>query len=642
MRVRAKAVEQYRDALGQLGGQAAAFVTTTLAGAPEMDVADMRDYAIDAIASVIDVQGSVAQALAMQLYDAICMAEGIDTNPAVMFPDAINRAMMVEKVHYYARDLVAGMRDKFDKEASDLAEYYVFRCAYENTVRNCGINNVRYARVPMGGETCDFCMMLASRGFVYHSEATAKGEHGVHAHCVVGDTQVFGPEVLGATRREYQGPIVHLTTASGDHLSVTPNHPILTTRGWVPANEVNDGDYLFRANIDHRNGLSVPDEYDAPPRIEDVFSSLAFLDSSSLSRVPMSAEDFHGDGIANGEVDIVRAYRLLKRMRDIASSEPFVHKGFATAHSNPAFSSSYFSRRCMLDFFGKAYDASSNGFMSSGSLLRPLFGGHFGHSDPVCFTPIPMFDPSLIEPTIEGSSGDAVRLGECLKTLARLIAWEEVIGHGESFGRRSPNPCDVDAETLEVAAKNIGIASIQATDLTEGIPAGVEMCRLVEKHISVDCCHVYNLTTASSWYFANNIITHNCRCIVLPGKKGRTAIEGYDPDEWYAKWSGTGYENSSAARRAKRYEEMRKNWMSDEEAAKLGKQWLKGVYSKSLSKDEALMQLAEASVNLDQNRNRLSPDAFNAIQSKIDSARFRLNFTREELRELAMQIFNSI
>src|SRR5690606_6156596 len=31
----------------------------------------------------------------------------------------------------------------------------------------------RYARVPSGAETCAWCSMLASRGFVYHSEATA-------------------------------------------------------------------------------------------------------------------------------------------------------------------------------------------------------------------------------------------------------------------------------------------------------------------------------------------------------------------------------------------------------------------------------------------------------------------------------------
>jgi hypothetical protein len=90
---------------------------------------------------------------------------------------------MVDKVHYYARDLVMDARAKFDKECADLAEFYVRRCAYENTVRNCGANNVMYARVPTGTETCGFCFMLASRGFVYHSETTAKGAHGVHRNC---------------------------------------------------------------------------------------------------------------------------------------------------------------------------------------------------------------------------------------------------------------------------------------------------------------------------------------------------------------------------------------------------------------------------------------------------------------------------
>lgn len=177
MRLRQGSVERYRDALGQLGEQAAEYVATALATAAETDVAALREIAIGAISDAIGVQGSVAQALAMQLYDAICMAEGIDSNPAVMFPDAIDHDMMVEKVHYYARDLVDGMRDKFDRETAELAEYYIRRCAYENTVRNCAANGVRYARVPSGTETCDFCLMLASRGFVYHTEAAASHAH---------------------------------------------------------------------------------------------------------------------------------------------------------------------------------------------------------------------------------------------------------------------------------------------------------------------------------------------------------------------------------------------------------------------------------------------------------------------------------
>ena len=38
----------------------------------------------------------------------------------------------------------------------------------------------RFARVPTGNETCDFCLMLASRGFVYRSADSATH---THANC---------------------------------------------------------------------------------------------------------------------------------------------------------------------------------------------------------------------------------------------------------------------------------------------------------------------------------------------------------------------------------------------------------------------------------------------------------------------------
>lgn len=41
----------------------------------------------------------------------------------------------------------------------------------------------RYARVPQGKVTCAFCLMLASRGFAYHSEESAGLFHTYHRHC---------------------------------------------------------------------------------------------------------------------------------------------------------------------------------------------------------------------------------------------------------------------------------------------------------------------------------------------------------------------------------------------------------------------------------------------------------------------------
>lgn len=183
MRISKRSVNRYCESLHLLGGQADQYVMNMLALEESSDVAAIRESAISAIAEAIGAQGDIAQALAAQLYDTVCQAEGISTKPAEIFDSVIDHDRMVEKVHYYARDLVLGAREKFDKECADLAEFYVRRCAYENTVRNCGANNVRYARIPTGLETCTFCFMLASRGFVYHSEAKARGAHGVHQHC---------------------------------------------------------------------------------------------------------------------------------------------------------------------------------------------------------------------------------------------------------------------------------------------------------------------------------------------------------------------------------------------------------------------------------------------------------------------------
>ncbi len=41
----------------------------------------------------------------------------------------------------------------------------------------------RYARVPTGARTCAFCEMLASRGFVYHTKATAGEGRDFHDDC---------------------------------------------------------------------------------------------------------------------------------------------------------------------------------------------------------------------------------------------------------------------------------------------------------------------------------------------------------------------------------------------------------------------------------------------------------------------------
>lgn len=69
------------------------------------------------------------------------------------------------------------------RRVGNLARDQVKRMANRTMAENCARDGVRYARVPVGSETCGFCIMLASRGFVYHSERSAGELNHYHQNC---------------------------------------------------------------------------------------------------------------------------------------------------------------------------------------------------------------------------------------------------------------------------------------------------------------------------------------------------------------------------------------------------------------------------------------------------------------------------
>ena len=518
----------------------------------------MREAAIEALQMSIGLHGEMAQAWAGQLFDEVCALEGIGPFDFELADDIIDFAMLEEKVRYYARSLVEGDNGKFLDDCGTLADFYARRCNYEAMIRNCYRNHVRYARVPTGTETCDFCMMLASRGFVYYDQASA--EEGSHIHCVVGDTKVSAFDLLGAERRHYQGPLVHIVTASGNDLTITPNHPVLTTNGWVAAGEVSDGDYLICACFDHRGVGCAPDEHHVHPKIEDVFSSLCLLNPSGLNRMPTTTEDFHGDGTIDGEVNVVWANSSLEDVLDASIIEPLNHAGFAGTRLDKPMKSSRLLGSGVSDLLVERDDTTTDGIMSSFSLGRALGTSHLRSPDSLGFAVAPALDTSFIEPSDQCGTRDAVAFGKCQQTLASFVPRQKIVRHGDSSLAGLTNLRDIHADSLEVLAKDIGVASEPASDGGYGFPIPIEISRVVHKSVSVGDCHVYNLTTSTSWYFANNIITHNCDCVCVPGNgadaTSPTQIEGYDPMELYDLWQGQISEtaNSRASRNGTSYQ----------------------------------------------------------------------------------------
>lgn len=148
---------------------------------PNATVADMRNFAISTIQDGLYMYGDQAKVIANDFFDTLAQQEGSKAT-AEMF-DSTDPDMIEAKVRYYAGALAEGDTSKFIKDVSDLTGFYVKREAFCNMAKNCDRLRVRYARVPSGRETCAFCFMLASRGFVYWTEESAGESHQYHSHC---------------------------------------------------------------------------------------------------------------------------------------------------------------------------------------------------------------------------------------------------------------------------------------------------------------------------------------------------------------------------------------------------------------------------------------------------------------------------
>lgn len=183
MKISLADINYYRDSLNQIGKQASEYVYESIVAlSTSIGVTAMREAAIKAIQESVGIHGDMAQSLAEQLFYEVCNAEGITNVGFELVDDIIDFSMLEDKVRYFAKFIVEhDGGDRFLNDCSQLAEFYARRCNWESMVKNCERNNVRYARVPTGAETCAWCLMLASRGFDYHSRESA--EHANHNNC---------------------------------------------------------------------------------------------------------------------------------------------------------------------------------------------------------------------------------------------------------------------------------------------------------------------------------------------------------------------------------------------------------------------------------------------------------------------------
>lgn len=181
--------DAYNRAVDQIGNKAASDVESSVLNwcrqNPDASVAEKREAAKLIMEGYVQGYDDVASEFAAEWYDHRTKSDGVSLDQAITMTvyspektDAVAR--------YQARKLTKGGDAAFAKACGEYARNDAFRSLNETIIANVGRDKdkgAKFARVPTGFETCTFCIMLASRGAVYHSRKTAGEWKHFHRGC---------------------------------------------------------------------------------------------------------------------------------------------------------------------------------------------------------------------------------------------------------------------------------------------------------------------------------------------------------------------------------------------------------------------------------------------------------------------------
>jgi SPP1 gp7 family putative phage head morphogenesis protein len=317
-------------------------------------------------------------------------------------------------------------------------------------------------------------------------------------NCFPAETSVAGRFQLGL-KTWYAGPMVEIETSGGNRLTVTANHPILTRRGWLRAEQIKETDDLLRHQAGVNSAASgIVDDQQPPASAEQRFESLA---AHGLAVVPMAPLDFHGDAHRRkGEIHIAGSDRILMdRMladvaqgvenRDLVRADDGRLVALETlgAPECQAVPVQAVGMQNAIDVASTVTQAPGNG--AHGQQCVAVERHHLGLEDVVVRPARLPGGPDL--------SSESFGVGLDLRPL-------------QALGLAAPSRVDV-AEPQD-ARDSIAGASVLFGKLIDAFPALVATDQVLRIRKYVWSGHVYDFQTETGLIVAGGLIVHNCRC----------------------------------------------------------------------------------------------------------------------------------
>lgn len=351
--------------------------------------------------------------------------------------------------------------------------------------------HINLQRVPINRK-----FKVRDRKGVMHSmmhpgDITAPPDLWMNCRCLPG-TVTVSANVTAAMVRPYRGVLIKMVTAGGHELSATPEHPVLTRRGWVLAGALDPSDELFcRVGADGTD--TGPDVGDSPPTIEQVFDALSL---AGAGREGAHVRGVHLDGdTPDGEVQVVRADGVLSFGPDAELLQELGELGVTGPH-----------RKVSLTADESALDWITH--PDTGGLTSSPHGEAKVRQAQQDGTPLDVEFPG------NGENGPS----SVVPGLDRVEQFSTSPAGTESDPfRATPQH----SEGLQVTVDRRDPSTGDVRHFSEALAGRVEAFPLV--HLSaVDWVgHVYDLSTSEQAFLAGGIITHNCVMLFPTPLSGR-------------------------------------------------------------------------------------------------------------------------
>lgn len=323
-----------------------------------------------------------------------------------------------------------------------------------------GLSNVRDSHLQAEADSMGGIEMneAFSNGLMYPGDPNGPPEEVIN--CYLPDTEIKTIAV-GAQKSFYSGNVIAIKTRMGKRLTITPNHHIVTEKGFVRAKDINVGDNLFchteNIHFNRRMFGFGNNKYNKITFADEIFQTFASI--FRTKRFPIRHLDFDGDGrFMNGNVDVIDAN--IKLLRNIVSffknikyfrfkktyTETFLIKRFSSL--NLSFDRMFFKPRSFMGFLNLAFS---------------LCGIHFRPFQPLRFGITSDMDSLFTKMPYQRNTWNSAIITKLLHAHSAFVHLDEVI-----------------------EVRNVEFSG-----------------------------HVYDFTSLTNTNIANNIYTANCRCTIL-------------------------------------------------------------------------------------------------------------------------------